>query len=77
MTSGRWSVLIAIALGAAFLACTSAMGQSQPSQNDIVNSLPSTNFSADRAIDRSGIPRPAPGFANAEFFNREDRPCKS
>ena len=77
MTSGRWSVQIAIALGIASVLSAPAMGQSQASQNGTADSLPSTNFSADRAIDRSGIPRPAPGFANAEFFNREDRPCKS
>jgi cytochrome c553 len=45
------------------LVCTPAMGQSQPSHKD--NSLPSTNFSADGTVDRSGLPKPAPGFANA------------
>src|ERR1700719_1656517 len=65
MPLGRWSVLIAIALGIAFPVHTPAMGQSQPCQNGIANSLPSTNFSADATAERSGPPRTAPGFANA------------
>jgi hypothetical protein len=51
MSLGRWSVLIPI--GTLFRVCTPAMGQSQPSHRD--NSLPSTNFSADGTVDRSGL----------------------
>src|ERR1700681_3089315 len=74
MNLGRWSVLIAIALGIVFLVSTLAMGQSQPSQNGIANSLPSTNFSADGTADRSGLPRPAPGFANAHVASNPQVP---
>jgi hypothetical protein len=63
MSLGRWGVLIKICT--VFLVCAPTMGQSQPSQNGIANSLPSTNFSPDGTVDRTGLPRPAPGFANA------------
>src|SRR6267378_2325848 len=71
MSLGRWSVLITI--GTVFLVCTPAMGQSQPSQNGIANSLPSTNFSADGTAGR-GLPRPAPGFANAHVASNPQVP---
>src|SRR5882724_4922903 len=74
MTLGRWSVPIAIALGIVFPAYTPAMGQSQPAQNDTANSLPSSNLSADGPVDRSGLPRPAPGFANAHVASNPQVP---
>ena len=74
MSVGRWGVLIEIALGVVFLGCTLAMGQSQPSQNGTTNSLPSTNFSADGTVDRNGLPRPAPGFANAHVASNPQVP---
>src|SRR3984893_5506581 len=74
MPLGRWRVVIAIALGIVFLVCTPAMGQSQPSQNGTANSLPSTNFSADGTVDRSGLMKPAPGFANAHVASNPQVP---
>jgi hypothetical protein len=65
MRPGRLSASIVASLGLVLLVCTLAVGQSQPSRNDSANSLPPTNFSADGSVDRSGLPRPAPGFANA------------
>src|SRR4030088_293068 len=74
MSVGRRSVLIEIALGIVFLGCTLAMGQSQPSQNGVANSLPSTNLSADGTRDRSRLPRPAPGFADAHVASNPQAP---
>src|SRR5208282_5216073 len=65
MPVGRRSLLITVSLGAAFLVYKLAVGQSQPSRDDVAKSLPSTNLSADGTVDRSKLPRPAPGFANA------------
>ena len=66
MTLGRLSLWITASLGPALLVCTFAAGQSQPSRDDVSKSLPSTNLSADDTVDRSNLPRPAPGFANAQ-----------
>jgi DmsE family decaheme c-type cytochrome len=74
MSFGRRSGLIAIALSTVFLICTPAQGQSRPPQNDIANSLPATNFSADAAADRSALPRPAPGFATAHVASNPQAP---
>src|SRR3984893_13842499 len=74
MSAGRSSVLVVIALGIVFFVYALAMGQSQPSQNDITNSLPSTNLSADGTADRSGLPRPAPGFAHAHVASNPQVP---
>ena len=69
MRLGRWNLLITVMLGTVVLGvvlclCTPAIGQSQPAQDDIANSLPSTNLSTDTPADRHAPP-PAPGFANA------------
>ncbi len=74
MRLGRWSILIAGALGAVLLVCTLALGQSQTPAADRANSLPSTNFSADGSVDRSALPRPAPGFANAHVASNPQVP---
>jgi cytochrome c5 len=74
MTLSRWCVLIEMALSMAFFVYTPAMAQSQPSQNDIANSLPSTNFSADRTADGGRLPRPAPGFVNARVASNPQAP---
>src|SRR5580698_7397014 len=74
MRPGRWHLLITVMLGIVMLGvvpwlCASAIGQSspakaKPAQDDITNSLPSTNLSTDTPADRHAPP-PAPGFANA------------
>jgi len=66
MTLGRLSLWIAASLGAVLLVSTFAIGQSQPARDDVSKSLPSTNLSTDDTVDRSHLPRPAPGFANAQ-----------
>jgi hypothetical protein len=65
MTLGRLSLSIAASLGAVLLVCRLAAGQSKLSRDNGANSLPSTNLSGDGTPDRSNLPRPAPGFANA------------
>ena len=65
MILGRLSLSTAASLGAVFLACTWAVGQSRASSDEAAKSLPSTNLSSDGTVDRSDLPRPAPGFANA------------
>jgi hypothetical protein len=42
-----------------------AVDQSEPSRDDIANSLPSTSLSTD-GTDRSNLPRLVSGFANAQ-----------
>ena len=74
MPLGRRSLLITVSLGAAFLVYRLAVGQSQPSRDDVANSLPSTNLSAGGAVDRSHLPRPAPGFANARVAANPQAP---
>src|ERR1700728_68991 len=74
MRLGRWNLLIAfmlctVMLGVVLCLCAPAIGQSQPAQSkaaqdDIANSLPSTNLSTDSPVNRH-VPPPAPGFANA------------
>src|ERR1700678_4563035 len=74
MTLGRLSLSIVASLGAVLLVCRLAAGQSQPSRDNAANSLPSTNLSADGTPDRSGLPRPAPGFANAHVAENPQAP---
>ena len=74
MTLGRLSLSITASLGAVLLVCTFAVGQSQPSRDDVTKSLPSTNLSADGTVDRSNLPRPAPGFANAHVASNPQAP---
>ena len=70
---GRLGLSIAASFGALFLVCPLAIGQSWPSRDEINNSLPPTNFSA-APIDRSALPRPAPGFANAQVAHNPQAP---
>jgi hypothetical protein len=65
MSPGWLLLLIAASVGSALLVCTPAVGQAQPSRQEIADSLPATNFGA-APIDRSGLPKAAPGFAGAE-----------
>jgi hypothetical protein len=74
MERARWSAMIATVLGLAIFLCASATAQSPPTHEDLKNSLPSTNFSADGSPDRSGLPRPAPGFANAHVADNPQAP---
>src|ERR1700722_1078942 len=74
MRLSRWNLLMTVmlgtvALGVVLCLCAPAIGQSQPAQSkpaqdDMTNSLPSTNLSTDSPVDRH-VPAPAPGFANA------------
>jgi DmsE family decaheme c-type cytochrome len=79
MTRGRLNVATTVSVAAAVLACALALacavavGQSQPSQDNIANSLPSTNLSTDSTV-RSNLPRPAPGFANAHVAENPQAP---
>jgi hypothetical protein len=74
MDQGRWSAMVAVALGLAICLCAWAAAQSPTAREDSRNSLPSTNFSADGSLDRSGFPRPAPGFANARVAENPQAP---
>ena len=74
MILGRRSLSITASLGTVFLVCTLAVGQSQPSRDDVAKSLPSTNLSGDGTVDRSDLPRPAPGFANAHVAANPQAP---
>ena len=73
MAPGRQLLLIAAMIGSMLLVCTPAAGQSQPTRDDIANSLPATNFGA-APIDRSGLPRPGPGFAGAQVARNPQAP---
>ena len=72
MPRGRPDILIGFSLCA--LLCTLAVGQSQAPRDDIGKSLPPTNLSADSAVGRSGLPRPALGFANAHAASNPQVP---
>jgi DmsE family decaheme c-type cytochrome len=71
---GRWSAVIAATIGLAILVLAWAVARSQPAQKDPSSSLPSTNFSADGTLDRSSLPRPAPGFAHAHVATNPSAP---
>jgi hypothetical protein len=64
MPPGRLNLAIGSGLCTVLLVCL-ALGQSRSPHDDIGTSLPRTNLSANGAVDRSGLPRPALGFANA------------
>src|ERR1700736_2842495 len=74
MDQGRWSVVIAATLRLAILVLAWAAAHSQPAPKDPSKSLPSTNFSADGTVDRSSLPRPAPGFAHARVATNPQAP---
>ena len=74
MTPGRLTLSITATLGAMLLVCTSAVAQSWPSREEIANSLPPTSLSADGSADRSDLPRPTPGFANAHVATNPQAP---
>jgi predicted CXXCH cytochrome family protein len=74
MDQGRWSVVITATLGLAIMILAWAVAYSQPARKDPNNSLPSTNFSADGSVDRSSLPRPAPGFAHARVATNPQAP---
>jgi len=74
MGEGRRSVVITATLGLAIMILAWAVAYSQPARKDPSNSLPSTNFSADGSVDRSSLPRPAPGFAHARVATNPQAP---
>lgn len=72
MPQGRPSLSIAAGLGAALLVCAWVVSANSLPL-DITNSLPATNFGA-TPIDRSALPRPAPGFAHAQLAYNPQAP---
>jgi hypothetical protein len=76
MPPGRLNLAIGSSLCAVLLVCTFtlAVGQSQSPHDEIRSSLPRTNLSADGTVDRSGLPRPALGFANAHVASNPQAP---
>ena len=72
MHQGRFGVAITAVLALVLFTWALGFAQNLPA-HEVANSLPSTNFSADRTVN-SNLPRPAPGFANAHVAPNPQAP---